>query len=68
MKNLPVMTTGLKARFFTQPTEEPPPTPSVGDIVLIRNCKVSTTIMGFVLTHPLTLYTGHSRPRFTPDS
>lgn len=45
MMEVPVATKGLKARFFTQTKEELPPTPSVGDIVLIRNCKVSTTKM-----------------------
>ncbi|KAG9654417.1 hypothetical protein KCU95_g13186, partial [Aureobasidium melanogenum] len=40
MMKIPVVARGLKARFFTQTKEELPPTPSVGDIVLIRSCKV----------------------------
>ncbi|KAK6006348.1 hypothetical protein QM012_006758 [Aureobasidium pullulans] len=40
MMKIPNMTKGLKARFFTQNKEELPPTLSVGDIVLIRSCKV----------------------------
>ncbi|KAG9947388.1 hypothetical protein KCU85_g5857, partial [Aureobasidium melanogenum] len=40
MMKIPVVTKGLKARFFTQTKEELPPTPSVGDIILIRSCKV----------------------------
>ncbi|KAG9813050.1 hypothetical protein KCU77_g19304, partial [Aureobasidium melanogenum] len=40
MMKIPVFTKGLKARFFAKTKEELPPTPSVGDIVLIRNCKV----------------------------
>ncbi|KAG9583545.1 hypothetical protein KCU77_g10803, partial [Aureobasidium melanogenum] len=40
MMKIPVFTKGLKARFFAKAKEELPPTPSVGDIVLIRNCKV----------------------------
>ncbi|CAD0097308.1 unnamed protein product, partial [Aureobasidium vineae] len=41
MMKIPVLAKGLKARLFTSAQEEPPPTPSVGDIVLIRNCKVA---------------------------
>jgi hypothetical protein len=40
MMKIPVTPKGLKARFFAKTEEELPPTPSVGDIVLIRNCKV----------------------------
>ncbi|KAH0342347.1 hypothetical protein KCU81_g5709, partial [Aureobasidium melanogenum] len=40
MIKIPVFTKGLKARFFARTKEELPPTPSLGDIVLIRNCKV----------------------------
>ncbi|KAI4724272.1 hypothetical protein E4T49_07993 [Aureobasidium sp. EXF-10728] len=41
MMKIPVLAKGLKARLFTSSQEEPPPTPSVGDIVLMRNCKVA---------------------------
>ncbi|KAG9521833.1 hypothetical protein KCU93_g7194, partial [Aureobasidium melanogenum] len=40
MMKIPVMTKGLKARFFARTNEGLPPTPSVGDVVLIRSCKV----------------------------
>lgn len=55
MMKIPVAAKGLKARFFTQTKEELPPTPSVGDIILIRSCKVCRTIMAFVPKNPLTL-------------
>jgi hypothetical protein len=69
MMKIPVMTKGLKARFFARTKEGLPPTPSVGDVVLIRSCKVSTIMIHSILIHPsLTLCPGHTTLRYTVDS
>jgi hypothetical protein len=44
MMKLSVFPKGLKARFFTRSQEELPPTPSVGDIILIRSCRVAIVV------------------------
>jgi hypothetical protein len=44
MMKLSVFPKGLKARFFTRSQEELPPTPSVGDIILMRSCKVAVVV------------------------
>lgn len=44
MINIPVNPKGLKARFFCRTQEELPPVSSIGDIVLLRNCKASTVL------------------------
>lgn len=42
MIKIPVIPKGLKARFFCKTEEELPSVSSVGDIVLLRSCKVTT--------------------------
>lgn len=44
MITIPVNPKGLKARFFCKTEEELPPVSSVGDIVLLRDCKVTTAV------------------------
>lgn len=68
MMKIPSVHKGLKARFFAKIKEELPPVPSVGDIVLLRNCKVTTSIIHFLLDHLLTLCAGYSSPQCTIDS
>ena len=68
MKEIHTFTSGLKARFFARTKEELPPVPSVGDVVLVRNCKVTTTPINFILIRLLTLCAGYTSPQCTIDS
>lgn len=44
MMKIPAVSKGLKARCFVKTEEELPPIPAVGDIVLIRGCKVAMVV------------------------
>lgn len=48
MFKIPVNPKGIKARFFCKTEEELPPVSSVGDIVLLRNCKVTTVVQAAI--------------------